>query len=139
MNRALLRRLRYHTVVTAAILAMIGGLTARADDRDSGDSFDKNDSKTESPIKHVIVIIGENRTFDHLFATYQPKSGQKVDNLFSKGIIDIHGAPGPNYNKAAQSTAVDETTYSISPGGKQPYVTHRLLGRPTRHSSRTQT
>ena len=29
--------------------------------------------KTATPIKHVIVLIGENRTFDHLFATYTPK------------------------------------------------------------------
>jgi len=27
-----------------------------------------NDSHTKTPIKHVIVIIGENRTFDHIFA-----------------------------------------------------------------------
>ncbi len=30
---------------------------------------------TTTPIKHVIVIIGENRSFDHVFATYQPKTG----------------------------------------------------------------
>ena len=35
----------------------------------------KRDSETTSPIKHVIVIIGENRSFDHVFATYVPKSG----------------------------------------------------------------
>ena len=29
------------------------------------------DANTTTPIKHVIVIIGENRTFDHVFATYQ--------------------------------------------------------------------
>ena len=29
-----------------------------------------------TPIKHVIVIIGENRSFDHVFATYVPKNGQ---------------------------------------------------------------
>ena len=28
---------------------------------------------TASPIKHVIIIVGENRSFDHLFATYIPK------------------------------------------------------------------
>ena len=28
------------------------------------------DSATLTPIKHVIIIIGENRTFDHIFATY---------------------------------------------------------------------
>ena len=27
------------------------------------------DNDTSSPIKHVIVIIGENRSFDHVFAT----------------------------------------------------------------------
>src|ERR1700739_2085514 len=40
---------------------------------------------TSSPIKHVIVIVGENRSFDHVFATYQPKKGESVDNLLSKG------------------------------------------------------
>ena len=34
---------------------------------------------TASPIKHVIVIIGENRSFDHVFATYVPKG--KPENL----------------------------------------------------------
>ncbi|MFP3519708.1 hypothetical protein SB766_26355, partial [Pseudomonas sp. SIMBA_077] len=26
--------------------------------------------KTASPIKHVIVVVGENRTFDHVFGAY---------------------------------------------------------------------
>ena len=47
----------------------------------------KRDSETTSPIKHVIVIIGENRSFDHVFATYVPKSGETVNNLLSEGII----------------------------------------------------
>jgi phospholipase C len=29
--------------------------------------------KTATPIKHVIIIVGENRSFDHLFATYVPR------------------------------------------------------------------
>ena len=29
---------------------------------------------TASPIKHVIIIVGENRSFDHIFVTYVPKS-----------------------------------------------------------------
>ena len=28
----------------------------------------KGDANTATPIKHVIVIVGENRSFDHLFA-----------------------------------------------------------------------
>src|ERR1700739_4870573 len=49
---------------------------------------------TKSPIKHVIVLIGENRTFDHLFATYVPKSRDSVKNLLSEGLINADGSPG---------------------------------------------
>jgi phospholipase C len=47
---------------------------------------DSNDNRTTTPIKHVILIIGENRTFDNVFGTYQPTNGQTVSNLLSKGI-----------------------------------------------------
>ena len=47
----------------------------------------ESSAQTETPIKHVIIIVGENRTFDHLFATYKPRKGQTVDNLLSKGIL----------------------------------------------------
>jgi phospholipase C len=66
-----------------------------------------NDNKTTSPIKHVIVIIGENRSYDHIFATYVPKSGQTTMNLLSEGIIKADGTPGPNFEKAHQRAAVD--------------------------------
>src|SRR5271155_3169389 len=42
--------------------------------------FGAGDDRTVTPIKHVIVIIGENRTFDHVYATYKPRPGQTVDN-----------------------------------------------------------
>ena len=56
-------------------------------------SATSNDNNTTSPIKHVIVIIGENRTFDHVFATYKPVSSDTVDNLLSK--LDHHGGRHP--------------------------------------------
>src|SRR5499427_6585436 len=59
--------------------------------------------ETRSPIKHVIVLIGENRTFDHLFATYVPKSGNSVKNLLSERIVNIDGTPGPFFHKAPSS------------------------------------
>jgi phospholipase C len=66
---------------------------------------------TRSPIKHVIVIIGENRSFDHVFATYVPKEGETVDNLLSKGIIALdsnkNAVKGPNFEKAHQLSAAD--------------------------------
>ena len=62
---------------------------------------------TATPIQHVIVIIGENRTFDHIFATYKPKSGETIDNLLSKHIITDEGTPGENYFLAHQKSACD--------------------------------
>lgn len=58
---------------------------------------------TASPIKHVIIIVGENRSFDHVFATYVPaKPGERVNNLLSEGIINADGTPGPNFAEAGQ-------------------------------------
>src|SRR5277367_6465210 len=66
---------------------------------------------TTSPIKHVIIIIGENRSFDHVFATYVPKKGETVNNLLSEGIIKLdpnkRAIPGPDFEKAHQLAATD--------------------------------
>jgi len=43
---------------------------------------------TVTPIKQVIVIVGENRSFDHRFATYLAKPAENVNNLLSEGIIN---------------------------------------------------
>src|ERR1700736_1393123 len=81
-----------------------------------------NDGKTTSPIKHVIIIVGENRSFDHLFATYTPKNGT-VDNLLRRGIINADGTPGPNFAQAQQFSAQDTDTFQESPGSKVVYAT----------------
>jgi phospholipase C len=58
---------------------------------------------TATPIKHVIIIVGENRSFDHLFATYAPKiASEGVLNLLSEKIVNADGTPGPNFAKANQ-------------------------------------
>src|ERR1700757_252107 len=91
-----------------------------------GKDDDKKDHhETETPIKHVIVLIGENRTFDHLFATYVPQSRDSINNLLSEGIIKADGAPGKNFGKAAQFQAIApfKTKYFISldSNEKAPY------------------
>ena len=61
-----------------------------------------NGVKTASPIKHVIVLIGENRGLDHTFGVYKPKGeGQTISNLLSKGIVNEDGTPGPNFAPVA--------------------------------------
>ncbi len=81
------------------------------------------DRKTTTPIHHVIVIIGENRSFDNLFATYVPKKGQTVLNLYSEGIVNADGTAGPNFAAAAQMQAEDTATFQLSPAGKTAYTT----------------
>jgi len=101
--------------VVALAAQLIAPAFAAAEDRSP---------KTHTPIKHVIVIIGENRTFDHVFATYKPKKGESVDNLLSKGIVNEDGTPGPNFSLASQSSATDtgEDGFQMSPAGNTPYA-----------------
>ncbi|HEY1710182.1 MAG TPA: alkaline phosphatase family protein [Rhizomicrobium sp.] len=74
-----------------------------------------NDNKTTTPIKHVIIIVGENRSFDHLYGTYVSPSGDSVRNILSEGIVKADGTPGPNFKRAIQRQASDTTTFSIAP------------------------
>jgi phospholipase C len=94
--------------------------------------------KTATPIKHLIVIIGENRTFDHIFATYVPKSEDSVSNLLSKGIVKADGTPGSHFGKAAQFQAVPpfraQFFISLNKAEKAPYT---LLPEPTLNSAPT--
>ncbi len=87
----------------------------------------QENTHTRTPIKHIIVLIGENRTFDHIFATYVPKSDDSVSNLLSKGIINADGTPGKHFSKAAQFQAVApfKTKFFISldKDEKAPYQT----------------
>jgi len=75
-----------------------------------------------TPIKHVIVLIGENRTFDHTFGTYTPRDGQTISNLVSKGIVNPDGTPGPNFALAAQAEAGAQGAFYLSPDTKTPYA-----------------
>src|SRR5260370_21647649 len=117
---------------SAAILASLqvfaGAAPAFAQDNDERGG-------TRTPIKHVIVIMGETRTFDHLFATYKPVNGQTVDNLLHKGIVNEDGTPGPNYSLARQSSAEDLPSdgYQVSPMGRSVYakLPAPLAGGPT--------
>jgi phospholipase C len=94
-----LRAVRTGLVSTAIFQFAVGSAFAQTADASS------RDADTSTPIKHVIVIIGENRTFDHIFATYVPKKGQTVWNLLSEGIVKADGTPGPNFPLAEQKHA----------------------------------
>ncbi len=114
-----LARARQHLAVGTSLFALLANLGAPVT---AAAQEPATQPATTSPIKHVIVIIGENRTFDHIFATYQPKSTDTVSNLLSKGIVNSDGTPGPHFSLASQSSASDTTTFSINPSDNVPYT-----------------
>jgi phospholipase C len=79
--------------------------------------------RPSTPIQHVIVIIGENHSFDNLFGVYQATTGQTVSNLLTKGIVNADGTPGPNYVLAVQKKASDPTNYQLNPVQTGPWPT----------------
>lgn len=81
------------------------------------------DRDTTTPIKHVIIVIGENRSFDNLFATYVPSGGQQILNLLSEGIVNADGTAGPNYVESSQWQATDTTTFELAPAKTSLYST----------------
>jgi phospholipase C len=101
-------------LVSAAIFQLVVGNAFAAENPQSH----SRDNETATPIKHVIVIIGENRSFDHVFATYVPRNRNvHVHNLLSEGIVNADGTPGPNFWKAEQKAATDQKpdTFLLSP------------------------
>ena len=75
---------------------------------------------TVTPIKHVIVIIGENHTFDNVFATYVPPAGQHVLNLLSEGIVTASGAPGPDVAQGRTAAGDGSVGLPDRPAGHGP-------------------
>ena len=114
LNDRLRRTLAWCALFTPLAIATSSVQASPPGDREQG---------TATPIKHVILILGENRTFDSVFATFQPNDGQQVRNLLSEGIINADGTPGPNFSRAQQWQASDTGAYSVHPGKTAPYVT----------------
>jgi phospholipase C len=128
-------------VTTAAYAANFRGLSdwdkrphpnhhnGNAGNNGNGNNKDKdndpaNSVRTASPIKHVIILIGENRGLDHTFGVYKPKGkGQTISNLLSKGIVNEDGTPGPNFAQTKQFSVAGQPSYYVGApaAGKTPY------------------
>ena len=97
-----------------ACALLFAGLLSVAIPASSQNGRSDGDPDTVTPIKHVIIIIGENHTFDNIFATYEPRNGT-VWNLLSRGIIHSDGSPGPKAGLATQFElqTINPTSYFI--------------------------
>ena len=73
-----LRRMAAIALASNLVLAMPTGLFAAP-----GPGNDASESAhTTTPIKHVIVIFGENESFDHYFGTYPHATNPKGEPVF---------------------------------------------------------
>lgn len=131
-----MRSRRTTALAFSVALAQLPAVSALAGPAARGGARHDHEHPTRTPIKHAIVIIGENRTFDHVFATYVPRRGEEVWNLLSRGIVRGDGSPGPQYALAVQRPATDlaPAGYQLNPQRGAPYATlpPPLAGGPTR-------
>jgi hypothetical protein len=108
------------TALGSILVAVAAGGIATADD-----PHNSGGPATATPIKHVIILIAENRTFDNIFGMYRPKHGQSVSNLLSKGIVNSSGMTV--LNTPAQQSFIQQPyppTYFIdfhATAGRTPY------------------
>jgi phospholipase C len=67
-------------LMAGVAVAALGALTANADATDPDKGTDR--TATTTPIKHVIVVIAENSSFDHAFGTFQPRRSTRREFAF---------------------------------------------------------
>lgn len=106
-------------VVAVGLAALAGAALAQA--------APHTQRRPTTPIEHLIVVVGENLSFDNLFATWEPSAGQTVANLLSRGIVAKDGAPGPHYALGAQKIGAASAHYEVTPAIAGAY---RTLPRP---------
>jgi phospholipase C len=133
------REWRRRLTLCASAIALLGTASAAIGRDDPDAAADR--LRTATPIKHVIVLIGENWSYNSLFATFEPRHGQTVHNLLSRGIINEDGTPGPNFAETRQFKVNTPLPahYFISSNNKTAYApflpTPELNGAPNRQSS----
>src|SRR5262249_6554386 len=76
----------------------------------------------QSRIKHVVVLMLENRSFDHLFGFFKPSSGQAIENL--RGA----NAKLSNLLDPSRPSSADNPAFKV--GHNAPFAVHDKDGPP---------
>jgi phospholipase C len=106
-------------LAVAAAATSIGPVIAGENDNDRADNdaaVNPNKLKTKYPIKHLVVIFDENRSFDHYFGTYPNAMNPEGEPVFEplkntqRDIANLLSSPNlldnnPNLNPANGSAA----------------------------------
>src|ERR1700691_3870311 len=127
------RKLKTTLLSTVALLAVavaatsIGPVIAGQNNDEKADKTDNvandaavnpNTLKTKYPIKHLVVIFNENRSFDHYFGTYPNAVNPEGEPLFEpakntqRDINNLLSSPAlldnnPNLNSATGTNAAN--------------------------------
>ncbi|MGJ4938962.1 phospholipase C [Bradyrhizobium sp. HKCCYLS1011] len=105
------------TVAASAIAVTMAYMTPVSADQDDQDRQQAQHGDTATPIKHLVIIFNENRSFDHYFATY-PNAGNpageipfkakphtpEVNNLASANLL----VNNPNATNTANGTGATD-------------------------------
>jgi phospholipase C len=86
------------TSATTPVSNPVGGGDAgtKPQSTDAGKSADANDGappQTQYPIKHVVVIVKENHTFDNYFGSFPGAEGTSTANTKTQGVINVGRSP----------------------------------------------
>ncbi|TDN62592.1 alkaline phosphatase family protein [Paraburkholderia sp. BL10I2N1] len=95
--------------LTAAALASTVAWSASEDQDWNRPDHGRQEARTATPIKHLVVIYGENVSFDHYFATYPHATNPPGEPAFNAmaGTPEVNGLSGalltqnPNYTNPA--------------------------------------
>jgi phospholipase C len=144
-SNRILDRWRLKTACSVSLIALsaFGYVVSAHSEKTPKDTSAAAQVETKSPIKHVIILIGENRGLDHTFGVYRPKGkGETISNLLSKGIVNRDGSPGPNFNLSKQFAVTPQSTWYFgvpnSAGLKTPYQpTGNVMPQPNTNGAPT--
>ncbi len=108
----------------------------------------KNDAKTATPIKHLVIIFGENISFDHYFATYPVALNEQAPRFYPRDDTpSVNGLAGglltnnPNLANPVRLGREDAFTCSFNHDytSEQKAVNGGLLDKFVQPTSRTGT
>lgn len=101
------------------ILALLAngcrGLQAGGDTGGGGNGGGGGLGTTQSKVKRVVVVVMQNRSFDHLFGKYTPTGGQTLDGIRP-------GVPGYTQSDGTTPFELTDPTLSDLPHGRQDYL-----------------
>lgn len=83
-SNRIMNRWRLKAACSASIIALsaFGYAVSAHSEKKPKDESVAAQAETKSPIKHVIILIGENRGLDHTFGVYRPKGKGETISTF---------------------------------------------------------